>query len=372
MPSSPSITLAPSDLPPRLTVVIVNYNGWDDITRLTKSLALSPEVRDGRCEIVVVDNASEGPIPQELASPPRGVRLIVRANNGGFAVGVNTGWRSSSSPWLLLLNPDVETGPELIGRVLARIEFHGSRPEGPPGIVGFGLLNSDGSKQPSVGVEPGLLRSMLGQFIPRSRRKYQAGWRTHPGPVSWVTGACLLLDASLMRALNGMDEDYFLYYEEVALCRSARDLGRRVEYDDAVSVVHLRPLQNRAVPPKLRVIVRHAKLLFFRKHLPFWQFWTLSWLISVESRVREAAARWRSDGASVRAWRTINRITSSMRRGEIVRGRDVLLMAEAATGGASARLDPAAPLPRPAGISPARDASAQRTADGVESFWISE
>ena len=69
------------------------------------------------------------------------------------------------------------------------------------------------------------------------------------------------MDSEIMRAVGGMDEDYFLYYEEVALCRSARRLGRRVEYDDRVSVVHLRPLQNRAIAPRMRVIVRHAKLL---------------------------------------------------------------------------------------------------------------
>ena len=184
-----------SDSAPRLTVVIVNYEGWPDVSRLVATLAGCPEVRSGACEIVVVDNASRGPVPDDLASPPVGVRLILRPDNGGFAVGVNAGWRASRSPWLLLLNPDVVAAADFLREVLDRIAVHEGRPEGPPGVVGFGLRNPDGSRQPSVGVEPGLVRSVLGQFIPRSRRKYQADWRVKPGPVPWVTGACLLVDS---------------------------------------------------------------------------------------------------------------------------------------------------------------------------------
>ena len=67
---------------------------------------------------------------------------------------------------------------------------------GPPGIVGFGLRNPDGSPQGSVGVFPTLARSIREQFIPRSRRKYQPGWRIRSGRVDWVTGACMLVNSA--------------------------------------------------------------------------------------------------------------------------------------------------------------------------------
>ena len=89
-----------------------------------------------------------------------------------------------------------------------------------------------------------------------------------------------------------MDEDFFLYYEEVALCRAAPRAGWRVEYDPSVAVTHLRPLQNRALSPKMRVITRHSKLLYFRKHLPRWQFLGLSWIITLEARVLGDWSRW--------------------------------------------------------------------------------
>ncbi len=175
---------------PRLSVVIVNYNGWADVARLVSSLTDAPELIDGRCELVVVDNASEGPIPEELVSPPASVQILQRADNGGFAAGVNTGWRASRGPWILLLNPDVLADSALPGQVLRRIVSFESRRDLAPGIVGFGLRNPDGTPQPSVGIDPSLFRSLLGLFIPRRRRKYQADWKVSAGPVPWVTGAC--------------------------------------------------------------------------------------------------------------------------------------------------------------------------------------
>ena len=215
---------------PRLSVVIVNYNSWPDVSELAATLSATAEVASGTVEVVVVDNASDGPLPSSLSPSPSGVRVLLREDNGGFASGVNAGMRESRSPWLLLLNPDVVVAMDFLARILGRMDVLEGRREGRPGIVGFALKNPDGSPQPSVGTEPGLLRSLMGQFIPRSRRKYQAGWRVKPGPVPWVTGACMLIDGSLLRTLGGMDEDFFLYYEEVALCMAVRQAGRLVEY----------------------------------------------------------------------------------------------------------------------------------------------
>jgi N-acetylglucosaminyl-diphospho-decaprenol L-rhamnosyltransferase len=309
----------------RLSVVIVNYRSWPDVERLTLSLANSPS---GDSEILIVDNASGEPVPPALLQPIPGVRLILRAENDGFSSGVNAGWRASSSPWIMVLNPDVVPEDGLIGRVLDRIDAYEERPGGAPGVVGFGLRNPDGSHQPSVGAFPGLFRTVWEQFLPRSRRNYQPEWRVRPGPVDWVTGACMLLNGRLLDELGGMDEDFFLYYEEVALCRSATRRGWSVEYDPEVSVVHLRPLQNRAISPKMRVITRHSKLLYFRKHLPHWQFAALGATVRLEARLREAVCRVRGRSREVRSWRVVNRVAKLLAAGADLRGRAVRIMAE--------------------------------------------
>src|SRR4029077_5348046 len=102
----------------------------------------------------------------------------------------------------------------------------------------------------SVAIFPNLARTIREQFIPRSRRKYQAGWRIRSGPVDWVTGACMLVNSDMIALLGGFDDDFFLYYEEVAFAHSAHERGWRVEYDASVTVVHLNPLQRRHLSPK--------------------------------------------------------------------------------------------------------------------------
>jgi N-acetylglucosaminyl-diphospho-decaprenol L-rhamnosyltransferase len=310
-----------------LTVVIVNYNGWPHVTKLVETLANSPEVLADKCDLVIVDNASDGPIPLEFMTPRPGVRLILSCENGGFAAGVNAGWRASQSPWLLVLNPDVVPGVDLLGQVLKRVEQLQTA-RGAPGIVGFGLRNADGSRQPSVGAFPSLVRSVWEQLIPRSRRKYQAGWRTRSGPVAWVTGACVLLNGEMLRDLGGMDEEFFLYYEEVALCRSARNRGWRVEYDPSVEVVHLHPLQNRGISPPLRVITRHSKLLYFRKHLPRWQFVGLATIVAFEAHICGLWSRLRGHEEEARGWTAINHMTRALRRGADLGGSGVRTLAE--------------------------------------------
>src|SRR5262245_55429934 len=153
-----------SESRPRLTIIIVTYESWPDAVRLVGSLLDEPEFRSAPCEIVVVDNASRGPIPAELRAGPPGLPLIARTDNGGFAVGVNAGWRAASSPWLLVLNPDVEIAPGFLRRTFARLDHYEAQEGGPAGIIGFGLLNPDGSRQGSVGAFPNLARSIREQF----------------------------------------------------------------------------------------------------------------------------------------------------------------------------------------------------------------
>ena len=317
---------------PTLAVVIVNYNSWPDVARLVAALGGAEEVSGGRARVVVVDNASAEPIPEDLRSLPAGVTLIARAENGGFAVGVNAGWAAARGCWILVLNPDVEAGAGLIADVLHRVERFEAEGADPPGVVGFGLRNPDGSPQPSVGSFPNLLRTVWEQLIPRSRRKYQPDWRVRPGPVPWVTGACVLLNPRMLEDVGGMDEDFFLYYEEVALCRSAWDKGWRVEYDPGVAVVHLRPLQNRAISPKMRVITRHSKLLYFRKHLPRRQFLTLVAIVRLEASIRGAWAKARGRAEDERSWRAIAEVARRLEAGDDLVGRAVLALAEEATG----------------------------------------
>ena len=139
----------------------------------------------------------------------------------------------------------------------------------------------------------------------------------------------MLVDARLLSALGGMDEDFFLYYEEVALCRAAWRRGRSVEYDPALSVVHLRPLQNRRVSPRMRIVTRHSRLLFFQKQGSKAQFWAILWLTRVEAVVRGAWASVLGRTDARRAWRGVAQIVRDFSAARPPRGAAVRRFADA-------------------------------------------
>jgi GT2 family glycosyltransferase len=157
----------------------------------------------------------------------------------------------------------------------------------------------------------------------------------------------MLVNPTTIAAVGGMDEDFFLYYEEVAFSRAAQNMGWRVEYDASVNVIHRHPLQNRPISPKMRVITRHSKLLYFLKHLPRWQFLVLTRIVLGESVVRGLWSRLRGRPEEERSWRLIGEVARRLRQGDELRGRNVLELAELVE------------LPAPqAGFDPSRKAQA--------------
>jgi GT2 family glycosyltransferase len=289
----------PKHLPePLISVVIVNFRQWDNTVALTNQLDAADCMRAGQAEVVLIDN---DPDPHPLRRCVRGwagVSLRCFNRNRGFARAVNEGCRRARGQWLLLLNPDVRVPEEFLDRVLESAErLTASDPR--VGIVGFQLRHADGSRQGSTGPFPTLANVLAGLLRPRSRRRCQPlrGPRRQPAP--WVTGCCLLVRRECWEALGGFDEDFFLYYEDVDLCRRARAAGWSVWYEPAVRVTHFLPLHTRSVPAPLRVMTRHALLTYAAKHWSGRQFRMLGWVVWAEAWLRQglALARGQTDAA---------------------------------------------------------------------------
>ncbi len=138
----------------------------------------------------------------------------------------------------------------------------------------------------------------------------------------------MLVNSEMIAELGGMDEDFFLYHEEVAFSREAQNHGWRVEYDPRVTVIHRHPLQNRPISPMMRVITRHSKLLYFLKHLPRWQFESLAAIVWCEAAIKGAWSRLMLRPAEARAWKLIAGITQAMRAGRGPTGREILELAQ--------------------------------------------
>lgn len=297
---------------PRLSVVAVNYRQWEETEELVRHLQSSACVRHGEAEIVIVDNHSpHHPLAKRLRRQPS-VSLRRWKQNRGFSRAVNEGCRLSRGDWFLLLNPDTTPSEGFLDGVIAMLEQLEPR----AGIVGFHLRNSDGSRQLSAGPFPTLVSTLARLALPRSRRKYHTLRTQERCRVAWVTGCCLLVRRDCLAELGGLDEDFFLYYEDVDLCRRAQERGWSVWYEPNLAVVHHHPLHQRAVPAVLRMVTRHSLMMYAAKHWPLWQFRLLTRLVEGESCLKRLSAWWAGDVPQARVFRQLAAVCRDLRRGE--------------------------------------------------------
>ncbi|HMP16439.1 MAG TPA: glycosyltransferase, partial [Gemmatales bacterium] len=184
--------------------------------------------------------------------------------------------------------------------------------------------NSDGSCHLSTGHFPSLARLLLGLLKPRRIRKYFQPEGRSRQQVPWVTGSCLLIRRECLRDLGGFDEDFFLYYEDVDLCRRAIDTGWTVCYEPHVQARHMEPLQNRELTEPLRVITRHAALTYFRKHLSRWQFLVLCHIVKTEARLRAWWHRFHNNSHLAEMMHCLLEMTDFLKNGDEAQARQTL------------------------------------------------
>ena len=227
---------------PTVDVVIVNWNAREYLAEcleaVYESTALSALAR-----VVVVDNAStDGSLDQARTwlAHDRSV-LIANRENRGFAAACNQGARAGSAPYVLFLNPDTRVRPGCIERTIEFLESSGGRPVG---LCGARVVDQDGRPTIAGGPFP-TLRLITGQVSGLSRvlpglfpSKRIAG-DAPTGPIDHAIGAYLLVRRDVFARLGGFDEGFFVYYEEVDLCRRARDLGWLTYHLADAEVLHV-------------------------------------------------------------------------------------------------------------------------------------
>lgn len=222
---------------PDLTVIVVAYRSAAHLPACLDSLAASA---DGLAwETIVVDNASGDGTPELVRRHAPEARLIVNESNRGFAAAVNQAARMARGRHLLLLNPDARPLPGCVNRLATELD---TRPE--VALAGPQLLGPDGALQPSAWPAPGWLTLaydalLLHNLLPRSRLRLVSAPGREPIDVECLCGACLLVRRTAFEALGGLDERFFIYYEDTDLAVRARAAGHRVRLVPAAQAVHL-------------------------------------------------------------------------------------------------------------------------------------
>ncbi len=250
---------------PLVAAVVVSYNTRDDLRLCLRSL--EPHVAIPM-EVVVVDNASDdGSLAAAREALPA-ARVIANAENVGFGAAANRGWRATTAPYVLFLNSDAELCGNAVESLVAILE---ARPD--VGIAGPRTLGADGGIQPSTGPRLTLWsewrqrRLVLGVRArrPSSLREAEQLHGKEFEPF-WVSGSCLLARRSALETVDGFDEAFFLYEEDVDLCARVRTAGWRVVFTPDATVRHRlgRSMEKAGLRPRLEYHRSH--LLYYRKH----------------------------------------------------------------------------------------------------------
>jgi GT2 family glycosyltransferase len=212
-------------------------------------------------ETVVVDNGSSDDSLQRVHAGFPHVRLIANGDNAGFARANNQALLVCRARYYLLLNSDTVVHPQTLEEMVDVADRHPH-----VGVVGCKLLNADGTLQESWATFPTLWSELLGRNV-RKRRPVQNA----PGvyEVDWVGGACFLVRANAVAQVGLLDEDYFMYSEELDWCYRMQHAGWQIFYLASAAITHFGGGSASRASLAQRTRLYTSKILFFRKHYGF-------------------------------------------------------------------------------------------------------
>ena len=233
---------------PLVTAIILNFRSG--LSAVECVHALKAQTMKEPVEILVVDNHSDddsvGILHARLKAFPD-VRILESSRNRGFGQGYAIGINQARGKYVLINNPDKKLKPDALEKMVAKMESDASI-----GILAPKLVHDDGSVRHSVRSFPSpwdvlIKRTFLRKlFLEQLRTYLQLGHSTDDErDADWVVGGCLLMRRDFVQEIGGFDPRYFLFFEDIDLCRTCWEHGKRVVYfPSAVAVDRKRRLSE--------------------------------------------------------------------------------------------------------------------------------
>lgn len=247
-----------------ISIIIVSWNTAGLLENCLDSILANPPASP--FEIWVVDNASSDDSARMVREKFPQVHLIENPENLGFARANNQAIQKCAGNYVLLLNPDTLVKS---GALQALLDFLEKTPQA--GAAGARILNPDGSLQVSSWPRPSLSRELWRLFHLDSVLPYAeyppAKWEANQAQdVDLLLGACFLLRKDVLDEVEFLDEDYFIYSEEIDLCFRIQRAGWRLFWVPQAEVVHFGGQSTQQAPTEMFLNLYHGKIKFFRKH----------------------------------------------------------------------------------------------------------
>lgn len=253
---------------PILSLITVNYQSEPHLQKLLNSvenvLDLPPT------EWIIVDNSpGELKLVKRLVCPPaiQDLKIVECVENRGFGVGCNRGVELARGRWLFFINPDCYFGSGTLQPLLKRLENDLT-----VGVIGLriedsgGRIELSGASFPNLWTEAALkAKKWLRIHLPLTRSWIEAPFQ-HYRKIDWVTGAALLVRRSSFEEIGGFDERFFLYFEEIDLCRRLKKAGYGTVFDPSLTLYHHGGVSMKKAGEITRRHYRQSQLLYYQKH----------------------------------------------------------------------------------------------------------
>jgi GT2 family glycosyltransferase len=277
-----------------LSIIIVNWNTRDLLAQCLRSIY--DTVSNLSFEVIVVDNASTDGSQEMVWQEFPNVSLIANTENLGFAKANNQAIRRNQGRYVLLLNSDTFVRENTIERVVAFMDTH---PEA--GMAGCKLLYGDGHLQPSCSTFPTLFTEFciatgLDRLFSKSSLfgKYRMTYWDFDDvrEVDVIMGAFMLVRAIAIDEVGLMDEDYFMYSEEVDWCYQFKEKRWKIYFYPDVEAVHLWGGSIKRIRVKMLIQMYCSRIAFFRKYYGRQSTGLLKWTVAFGCLLRIIPGAW--------------------------------------------------------------------------------
>lgn len=276
-----------------LSIAIVSYNTKEILLDCLRSVQTHTTTL--AYEVIVVDNDSrDGTVPALTAAYPA-MKVVANLNNRGFAKAVNQALAVSRGRHMLLLNSDTIVRDQALATMVTYLDDH-------PDVgavsckqwTGDGHLNQTCFPFPSI--RDHLFYSALFQRISPAMQATAAATHavdcTQSQDVDWANGACLMIRRSLLQQLGGLDEEFFMYFEDVDLCRRLRQQGYRIHHIAEAEIVHFIGCSSGRDRERLQLVWEFSRIRYVEKHFSPVKRWLMKGWIAAGTGWRLAQAMW--------------------------------------------------------------------------------
>lgn len=278
----------PASVEDRVAVVTVSYNSSAQLPPFLESVGRSTvAIR----HVVIVDNASRDVAETEAAAREHGASVVRLEQNLGYGGAVNAGVASlpGSVEYVLISNPDVALAPDALAVLLTAADADASI-----GAVGPRILNPDGTTYPSArsvpSIRTGVGHAVLAQPWPTNpwTRAYRGEAAAAGGAraAGWLSGSCLLVRRTAFEEVDGFDEGYFMYFEDVDLGYRLGKAGWINRYEPVAEAIHIGGLSTRAESERMLRAHHESAIRFIRAKYSRPVLAPIRWALTLGLRMR--------------------------------------------------------------------------------------